>query len=322
MYAKYYNVTSTNGTDAGVKFSNGLLFNANNNNGFIFQNTSANFMASIYDNIMYVDKDLVSINNGNLGSSAYPWKDIRANGTFYLTEGTVTADKTALSMSANGVAPVSLGVNITQDGSTTYTDGVITLQKGAESEGGGGLEKTTTLTVDEVNSGNTSALWPTTAGTIMTTGLLGNTTTMTTPSTSSATSGSASRNYYVGANSNGKLCVYVPWSTTYLASYVGTYVGSRSASSVTTLTTISGGSHGVLVVASGTSAATASFLIAGLSAGSSPTSTLTSTIACARPYMTNAIAELVFFVPAGRTFYLSCYGSWTYLRYGIFGFDD
>lgn len=43
---------------------------------------------------------------------------------------------------------------------------------------------------------------------------LGNSSTLTTPSTSSATTGAAAKNYYVGADTNGKLAVYVPWSDT------------------------------------------------------------------------------------------------------------
>ena len=43
---------------------------------------------------------------------------------------------------------------------------------------------------------------------------LGNSSTLTTPTTSSATAGAAARNYYVGKDTNGKLAVYVPWTDT------------------------------------------------------------------------------------------------------------
>lgn len=43
---------------------------------------------------------------------------------------------------------------------------------------------------------------------------LGNSSIITTPTTSSTTAGSAAKNYYVGKDTHGKLAVYVPWSDT------------------------------------------------------------------------------------------------------------
>lgn len=295
----YPRILSGDGSSMTVETSGG--------NAFIF-NTAGN--------ISYGLLRPSSTGTYSLGTSSYQWSNVYANGTVYLNGGTITANKTSLSISANGVTPVSLGTNITQDGVDTCTEGVLTFQRGWSDGTAGGLDKTTKLTPYQVDFGGISATWPTTAGTIMTTGLLGNTTTLTTPSTS-ATSGTAARDYYVGADSNGKLCVYVPWSTTQIANYQGYYLGAATATSVKAWTVVSGGSSGALVVASGTATATTSFLSAGTVSNASPTSTSTTTIACARPYIANAVVELVFFVPAGQTYYLNYYGSWTYLRYGV-----
>ena len=92
---------------------------------------------------------------------------------------------------------------------------------------------------------------------------LGNSSTMTTPSTSSATTGTAAKNYYVGADTNGKLAVYVPWSDyNYypIRSYssglqISSYSGSTSCSLYVPYATTT--QYGVAKVAESTAALTA-----------------------------------------------------------------